>query len=213
VSRRTTRSSRVKSTTIVSAGVLAVVLNVAPSGVAVADAIHRSGTDSSVGLPGPNGAVSANHDKDGKGHKGDKGDKDRGPQGKKGQRGPQGFQGSTGAQGPQGATGAQGAQGAQGFQGDTGAQGPQGFQGAQGGVALDTYTVVGAQGAQSTALCLGNDVATGGGFQGSISGIIVDQNAPVPGTDGSVATGWQVTQAVAVPVGAQVTAFAICHDV
>ncbi|NWF29667.1 hypothetical protein HW130_26000 [Streptomyces sp. PKU-EA00015] len=294
VSRRTIRSSRVKSATMVSAGALAVALNVVPSTHAIADAIHRSGTEQSVGLPGPNGATSADRDKDN--NKGDRGPRGPrgfqgpqgfqgvpgipgvqgpqgdagGPPGDPGEQGPQGVQGAPGAQGAQGADGADGAQGVQGAQGADGADGAQGVQGAQGadgadgaqgvqgaqgadgadgaqgvqgaqgadgadgaqgvqgaqgadgadgaqGVAgaatLDAYTVVGAPGTQSTALCLGNDVATGGGFQGSISGIIVDQNAPVPGTQGSVATGWQVTQAVEAPIGAQVTAFAICHDV
>ncbi|MBC2906896.1 collagen-like protein [Streptomyces sp. PSKA01] len=196
---------------MVSAGALAVALNVGSCGVAVADAIHRSGADSSVGLPGPSVAKSAgDKDKD-KGERGEEGPRGPqgflGPQGAQGDPGPQGAQGDPGAQGAQGDPGAQGAQGdpgAQGTQGDPGAQGPQGPQGAQGEAALDVYTVVGAQGTQSTALCLGNDVATGGGFTGVAGGIF--QNAPVPGTQGSVPVGWQVS-------GVQATAFAICHDV
>jgi hypothetical protein len=76
--------------------------------------------------------------------------------------------------------------------------------------ALDTYVVTGAPGTTSTALCTGNDVATGGGYQGSITGVTVDRDGPVF-TGTGPATGWQVVQAVGA-IG-EVTAFAICHDV
>ncbi|MFF3907690.1 hypothetical protein ACFYZJ_17180 [Streptomyces sp. NPDC001848] len=91
VSRRTIRSSRVRSATMVSAGALAVALNVAPSTMAIADAIHRSGGDGAAALPGPNGAVSA-----GLGG-------DRGSRGEKGEKGERGHQGAQGPQGPPGA--------------------------------------------------------------------------------------------------------------
>ncbi|MFI2372847.1 hypothetical protein [Streptomyces sp. NPDC018833] len=131
----------------------------------------------------------------------------QGPQGAQGDPGAQGPQGDAGAQGAQGDAGAQGPQGdlgPQGFQGDAGAQGPQGFQGS---TELETYVVTGAQGAQSTADCIGDDVATGGGYQGTVTGITVDQDAPIFAGDGP-ATGWQVSTPT--PLG-EVTAFAICH--
>ncbi|MGW1253891.1 collagen-like protein, partial [Streptomyces sp. NPDC002513] len=124
-----------KSATMVSVGALAVVLNIAPSAVAVADAIHRSGAGSSAGVPGPHGAVSAHHGKvkgidEGRDH--DRGD--RGPQGPRGWQGPPGPQGpqGPGGTGPQGPPGGRGPQGPQGFQGVTGIPGPQGIPGAQG---------------------------------------------------------------------------------
>lgn len=86
MSRKTIRSSRIKTATLVSAGTLALVLNVVPSTVAIADAIHRSSTEHSMGLPGPNGVTSADRDNDHDGHDGHDGrdgrDGDRGPQGR-----------------------------------------------------------------------------------------------------------------------------------
>jgi len=188
-----------KSVTLVSAGTLAVVLNVVPSTTAVADAIQRSGTQHSMGLPGPNGATSADRDRGPKGDRGQKGE--RGP---RGFQGPQGFQGAPGVPGEEGP---QGAQGAQGFQGAPGAQGPQGFQGTPGAVELETYVVTGEAGGESTALCGADDVATGGGYQGTgLLAVNVERNEPVF-TGTGPATGWQAFTTIG-----EVVAFAICHD-
>ncbi|MEJ8658602.1 hypothetical protein [Streptomyces sp. MS1.AVA.4] len=147
-----------KSATLVSAGVLAVALNVVPSTVAIADAIDRSGTGHSMGLPGPNGVTTADRDRD----------RDRGPQGRPGVQGPQGVPGAPGVQGPQGDDGVgtpgpqgpqgafggpQGPQGAPGLDGDDGAQGPQGTSGIDGDD--------GAQGPQGTSGVDGLDGAQG----------------------------------------------------
>ncbi|WP_289735468.1 hypothetical protein [Streptomyces macrolidinus] len=163
MSRRTIRSSRVRSATLVSAGAVAVALNVVPSTTAVADAIHRSGADSAVALPGPKGAVSlpvgggGDHDKD---------------HGRKGKQGPQGPQGTTGPQGPQGLQGVQGPQGAPGF--------------------ATVYTVVGPAGSQSIANCNPGDVAVGGGYRETSSlPVSIKASRPLPGTQGSSTTGWQ----------------------
>ena len=86
MSRKTMRNSRLKTTTLVSASTLAVVLNVVPSTAAIADAMHKSGTEHSFGVPGPNGATSADRDRDK--------DKHRGPKGDRGERGSQGPQGT-----------------------------------------------------------------------------------------------------------------------
>ncbi|MEV5986847.1 hypothetical protein AB0L85_17775 [Streptomyces sp. NPDC052051] len=188
MSHRTIRSSRVRSATLVSAGAVAVALNVVPSTTAVADAIHRSGADSAVALPGPKGAVSlpgggGGHDKD-HGHKGN-----QGPQGAQGPQGPQGVQGSLGPQGPQGLQGVQGSQGVQGAGGIT-----------------NVYTVVGPQGTQSVANCNPGDVAVGGGFREVAGFADILSSHPLPGTQGSSTTGWQ---AVSTPGGVTV-AYAVC---
>ncbi|MGW0773189.1 hypothetical protein ACWD01_05925 [Streptomyces sp. NPDC002835] len=181
-------------------------LNVVPSTTAVADAIQRSGTQHSMGLPGPNGATSASADRD-RGPKGDRGTKgDRGPQGPQGFQGAPGTPGEEGPQGPQGfqgAPGTPGAEGPQGAQGAPGAQGPQGFQGAQGSTELETFVVTGVQGPQSTALCPADDVATGGGYEAFGLTVNVTQSAPV----GDPATGWQASATLG-----EVVAFAVCHD-
>ncbi|WP_328763692.1 MULTISPECIES: hypothetical protein [unclassified Streptomyces] len=95
MSHRTIRTRRLKSATMVSAGVLAVALNVVPATTAIADAIHRSGTDTAVALPGPSG-VMGDDDHGGQ----------RGPQGRPGRPGHDGRPGRDGAQGPQGYQGA-----------------------------------------------------------------------------------------------------------
>lgn len=177
---------------MVSAGALAVALNVVPSTQAIADAIHRSGTEHSVGLPGPNGVTSADRDKD----------KDReGPRGPRGPQGPQGFQGVPGVpgeEGPQGFQGFQGGTGTQGAQGGTGAQGPQGFQGAQGvqgqtGVSgYDVNTLAVECDSNETCVelveCDPGKVVTGGGvlFAPLIQDVTVNQSGATADR-----TGWQ----------------------
>ncbi|GGT51731.1 hypothetical protein GCM10010271_64850 [Streptomyces kurssanovii] len=191
-------------------------LNVVTSTQAIADAIHRSGTGHSVGLPGPNGATSTDRDKD----------KDRGP---RGPQGPQGFQGvpgvpgAPGVQGPQGSQGAAGpqgdtgAQGAQGFQGSTGAQGPQGFQGstgAQGPVGVSGYDVNTAEstcnpGGTCITLveCDPGKVVTGGGvvWEPFVFGVTVNQSGA-----SADRTGWQAGVQNASDVPVTYEAQAIC---
>ncbi|GFH36416.1 collagen-like protein [Streptomyces pacificus] len=213
MSRKTIRSSRMKTVTMVSAGTLAVVLNFVPSTAAASDAIERSGTGHSLGLPGPNGAMSADADGDG----------DRGPKGKDGKPGPQGPQGpqgekgDTGPQGPQGEQGEQGdrgprgPQGEQGEQGDRGPRGPQGFQGEQGesGV-FGAYVRVGEPGPISVVECDPGDIATGGGFEVP-EGVpdILDAQSSVP--IGDPPFGWQVVAQD--PVGGLfITAYVVCAD-
>ncbi|MFE9124936.1 hypothetical protein ACFYOF_05865 [Streptomyces sp. NPDC007148] len=167
MNRKTIGRNRVRTITLVSAGTLAAVLNVVPSTVAIADAVQRSGSQHSLGLPGPNGAttVRANDSDHDRGPKGDRGE--RGEPGPRGFQGPQGLPGVQGAQGapgvgtqgPQGTQGAQGAfggpqgtQGAQGVPGTQGAQGVPGTQGSQGATGVDgTQGATGTQGPQGTA--------------------------------------------------------------
>lgn len=105
-----------------------------------------------------------------------------------------------------------------GPQGPQGPQGPEGPQGPQG--ELDTYVVTGPVGTSgivgtevtSTALCLGNDVAVGGGFDTSgLAAIEVQESAPVF-TGTGPATGWRATATVLIANG-EITAYAVCHDV
>nr|WSW61890.1 collagen-like protein [Streptomyces sp. NBC_00998] len=227
MSHRTTRTTRLKTATMVGAGVLAVALNVVPTTTAIADAIHRSGTtDSSVALPGPAGVV-AGGDHGGKDGDHGKGRGPQGPQGKPGRpghpgrpgvQGPQGFQGFQGAQGNQGfqgvpGTGSQGSQGNQGFQGEPGQQGNQGNQGSQGNQGFQGFQ--GFQGetgtvttyvnevtgtTTATATCNDDDLATGGGFQ-TANGT-VRRSRPL----GTPPNGWQATTTAAQPI----TAYVVC---
>ncbi|GGW29367.1 hypothetical protein GCM10010381_12440 [Streptomyces xantholiticus] len=193
-------------------------LNVVTSTQAIADAIHRSGTEHSVGLPGPNGATSTDRDKDK--------DKGRGPRGPQGFQGVPGVPGAPGVQGPQGSQGAAGpqgdtgAQGAQGFQGGTGAQGPQGFQGstgaqgAQGPVGVSGYDVNTTEttcspGASCVTLveCDPGKVVTGGGvvWEPFVFGVTVSQSGAFADR-----TGWQAGVQNAADVPVTYEAQAIC---
>ncbi|MEV0924305.1 hypothetical protein AB0I99_04090 [Streptomyces spongiicola] len=225
-----------KTVTMVSAGTLAVVLNFVPSTAAVADAIERSGTEHSLGLPGPNGTVTAEADRD-RGPRGKQGKRGpqgpQGPQGEQGDTGPQGpqgeqgEQGDTGPQGPQGEqgdqgdTGPQGPQGEQGDQGETGPQGPQGDQGDQGETGpqgpqgdsgiFGAYVRVGEPAPISVVECDPGDIATGGGFEVP-EGVpdVVDAQSSVP--IGDPPFGWQVVAQD--PVGGNViTPYVVCADI
>lgn len=110
-----------------------------------------------------------------------------------------------------------------GERGERGERGPQGEQGPPGPAGpegeLDTYVVTGLVATDavgldvtSTALCLGNDVAIGGGYDSNDPvAIDVEDSAPVFVGTGP-ATGWRATAAV-VAAGGSITAFAVCHDV
>ncbi|MER7819521.1 hypothetical protein [Streptomyces sp. NPDC096153] len=105
-----------------------------------------------------------------------------------------------------------------GERGERGEQGPPGPQGPEG--ELDTYVVTGLAATSevigtdvtSTALCLGNDIAIGGGYDTTdLAAIEVEDSAPVFAGTGP-ATGWRATASV-VALGGSVTAYAVCHDV
>ncbi len=69
---------------------------------------------------------------------------------------------------------------------------------------------------QSTAQCLGADIATGGGYNatGVLAPLNVTANNPVPvgvGTQSGPATGWQTTGSATVP-GGGFQAYVICND-
>ncbi|MET8400938.1 collagen-like protein, partial [Streptomyces sp900116325] len=93
--------------------------------------------------------------------------------------------------------------------------GVDGATGPTGPTSLDSYVQTGnvATGlnATSTASCLGNDVALGGGYS-TAPGVTVNvtQNAPVFVGTGP-ATGWTTTATLA--VGETLTSYVICHDV
>ncbi|MEV6393696.1 hypothetical protein AB0M39_02760 [Streptomyces sp. NPDC051907] len=85
-------------------------------------------------------------------------------------------------------------------------------------VALDTYVAQDSEdfvlgvGVTATALCTGNDVATGGGFQSSTGLLTVNVTDSQPVFTGTgPATGWQASATAT--VAGTFTAFAICHDV
>ncbi|MFJ6947889.1 hypothetical protein ACISU4_25125 [Streptomyces wuyuanensis] len=108
--------------------------------------------------------------------------------------------------------------GERGERGERGPQGPQGPQGPEG--ELDTYVVTGPAATSdvigtdvtSTALCLGNDIAIGGGYDTTdLLSIDVEDSAPVFVGTGP-ATGWRATASV-LALGGSVTAYAVCHDV
>ncbi|MCZ7459065.1 hypothetical protein [Streptomyces sp. WMMC940] len=111
--------------------------------------------------------------------------------------------------------------GERGERGERGPQGPQGPPGPAGPEGeLDTYVVTGlvatsdivGTDVESTALCLGNDIAIGGGFDTSdLTSIEVEDSAPVFVGTGP-ATGWRASAEVVV-AGGTITAFAVCHDV
>ncbi|UUN28143.1 hypothetical protein [Streptomyces sp. FIT100] len=165
-------------------------LNVVPATAAIADAVHRAGPTYSEGVPGPNGALSADGDRDK--------DRDRGPQGRPGAQGPQGVPGATGPQGVPGVDGIDGAQGPQGVPGDPG--GPQGPQGPQGVPGTD-----GADGAQGPQGAQGADGADGvDGAQGAQGAQGTQGPAGADGTDGAQgAQGAQGTQGATGPQGVQ----------
>ncbi|MFC8262136.1 collagen-like protein, partial [Streptomyces sp. NPDC057291] len=142
---------------------------------------------------------------------------DTGPQGDTGDTG---LQGDTGPQGDTGDTGLQGDTGPQGDTGDTGLQGLQGPQGATGATGatgtttLNSYVQPGNVAVDplaptSTADCLGNDVAIGGGYTTTGAAVNVTANAPV--FVGDEASGWTATATLG--VGQTLTAYAICHVV
>ncbi|MFJ9802724.1 hypothetical protein [Streptomyces wuyuanensis] len=109
--------------------------------------------------------------------------------------------------------------GERGERGEQGEQGPPGPQGPEG--ELDTYVVTGPATSPdalvgtevtSTALCLGNDVAIGGGYDTTdLLSIDVEDSAPVFVGTGP-ATGWRATASV-LALGGSITAYAVCHDV
>ncbi|MEU6702165.1 hypothetical protein [Streptomyces wuyuanensis] len=108
--------------------------------------------------------------------------------------------------------------GERGERGERGPQGPPGPQGPEG--ELDTYVVTGPVATSevigtevtSTALCLGNDIATGGGYDTTdLLSIDVEDDAPVFVGTGP-ATGWRATATVLALEGS-ITAYAVCHDV
>ncbi|MEU4127850.1 hypothetical protein [Streptomyces wuyuanensis] len=109
--------------------------------------------------------------------------------------------------------------GERGERGEPGEQGPPGPQGPEG--ELDTYVVTGPATSPdalvgtevtSTALCLGNDVAIGGGYDTTdLLSIDVEDSAPVFVGTGP-ATGWRATASV-LALGGSITAYAVCHDV
>ncbi|WP_328620301.1 hypothetical protein [Streptomyces sp. NBC_00354] len=208
MSHRTTRTTRLKTATMVGAGVLAVALNVVPTTTAIADAIHRSGTDTAVALPGPSGVMG---DGDHGGKRGPQGPQGKpgkpgrpgheGREGREGRQGPQGFQGTQGFQGDPGTPGTPGTQGFQGFQGFQGTQGFQGQQGETGAVTTYVRFAIGAQGT-ATATCDPGDLATGGGFQSDSGNVRF--NGPV----GSPPNAWQA----AITANQPVTAFVVCVD-
>ncbi|MFJ2474238.1 hypothetical protein ACIOWI_14760 [Streptomyces sp. NPDC087659] len=108
--------------------------------------------------------------------------------------------------------------GERGERGERGPQGPPGPQGPEG--ELDTYVVTGPVATSdvigtdvtSTALCLGNDIAIGGGYDTTdLLSIDVEDSVPVFVGTGP-ATGWRATASV-LALGGSVTAFAVCHDV
>ncbi|MFF4098215.1 hypothetical protein [Streptomyces sp. NPDC001903] len=227
MSHRTIRTRRLKSATMVGAGVLAVALNVVPTTTAIADAIHRSGTDSAVALPGPAGVVTGGDHGGKRGPQGPQGKPGRpGHPGRPGVQGPQGFQGEPGERGPQGFQGNQGfqgtpgtgSQGTQGFQGEPGERGPQGFQGNQGfqgfqgnqgfqGEAgatgtVTTYVNSATEDSTVTVTCNTGDLATGGGFLTATGAVRVSR--PI----GTPPNGWQATTTAEQPI----TAYVVCVD-
>ncbi|MET8517120.1 collagen-like protein, partial [Streptomyces sp. NPDC005077] len=126
-----------------------------------------------------------------------------------------GVDGTNGVDGATGPTGPTGTNGTNGTNGVDGATGPQGPTGPTGTTTLDTYVVTGPTGtgllATSTASCLGNDVAVGGGYNTDSASVNVTENAPVFVGTGP-ATGWTTTATLAAP-GDSLTAFAICNNV
>ncbi|MFD4588025.1 hypothetical protein ACFWOY_33470 [Streptomyces sp. NPDC058423] len=108
--------------------------------------------------------------------------------------------------------------GERGERGERGPQGPPGPQGPEG--ELDTYVVTGLVATSdvigtdvtSTALCLGNDIAIGGGYDTSdLDAIEVEDSVPVFVGTGP-ATGWRAVAEI-VAAGGSITAYAVCHDV
>ncbi|MFE9864378.1 collagen-like protein, partial [Streptomyces sp. NPDC005506] len=141
--------------------------------------------------------------------------------------GADGVDGATGPTGPTGADGLDGADGVDGVDGATGPTGPTGADGVDGvdgvdgatgptgATTLDSYVQTGntANGilATSTASCLGNDVAVGGGYSTNSVTVNVTQNAPVFVGTGP-ATGWTTTATLALGTDT-LTTYVICHDV
>jgi hypothetical protein len=187
---------------MVSAGALAVALNVVPSTAAIADGMHRSAAGSTVAHPGVHDDLisaaivdaigRAGGDGDGTLSYGDTGKDDgkgHGPQGPQGHEGKPGKPGKPGPQGPQGAQGAQGAQGPQG--GGAGSQGPQGAQGAQGaqgpqGGGAGSQGPQGPQGAQGAQGAQGSRGTIGTIYVKTATGT---RTVTVSCNDGDVATG------------------------
>ncbi|MGW3733961.1 hypothetical protein ACWD7L_13030, partial [Streptomyces sp. NPDC005148] len=138
-----------------------------------------------------------------------------GPTGADGVDGVDGADGADGADGVDGATGPTGPTGADGLDGVDGVDGVDGATGPTGATTLDSYVQTGntANGilATSTASCLGNDVAIGGGYSTNSVTVNVTQNAPVFVGTGP-ATGWTTTATLALGTDT-LTTYVICHDV
>lgn len=218
MSRRSIRTSRLKSAALVSTGAVAVALSVVPSTAAAADAMQKPSADSAAaqlrpadvasaaiadairraGVQGqatlyPDGAPSVD-DRNNRPHP-------------KGERGPQGKPGKPGKPGRPGRPGPQGPQGEQGEQGPQGNQGSQGNQGAQGTVGSSYVKTVTASN-NVTVNCDTGDVATGGGA--SVTNGNLSATYPIGGTTDTPPTGWQAIQTAGNPDN--ITVYVVCAD-
>ncbi|WP_316740247.1 hypothetical protein [Streptomyces sp. MK7] len=222
LNQRTIRRSRLKSATLVSAGALAVALNVVPNTMTIAGAVSMSG--------GPMRSVQAGggdscYDYGEHGDYGPSGDCHDGKPGKTGPTGPRGATGPTGPRGDTGPTGPRGDTGPTGDKGPTGDTGPTGDKGPTGDTGpagnLSTYVVPGnvvsEDDALSIALCDDNDQVTGGGFiiMGPGNSGNVSMSIPIKATprDGWEASANHLAGANTDGTDSTIQAFAVCARV